>query len=84
MESKKRFSTVYKADVFSVSLGVVMFSVEASHRDCRVVTFETDDLKLQNVVDLKEHASVEEAKEYQEICSNAYHDRKQLEKEQGI
>ena len=79
-----------KADVFSVTLNCVAFSVEASHAFHRVVTFETDTLKLQNAVNKVEHESVAACHAYiksleeKEIRSNIEHDRIQLEKEQGI
>jgi hypothetical protein len=61
---KKKFFTVSKADVFHKELNMVIFSVEASHINHRVVTFETDNLQLINVINKVEHASVADAHAY--------------------
>lgn len=84
METQRTIYTVSKADLFSVTLGVVMSTVEASHINHRVVVFENDKIKIQNAINQKKHASVKEAHEYVATLSDAHHDQKQLEREQGI
>lgn len=60
----KKIFTVSKADVFYKDLNTVLFSLEASHANHRVVTFETENLQLLNVINKVEHGSVKEAHEY--------------------
>lgn len=64
MEKLNKIYTVSKADVFHKELNTVLFSVEASHVNHRVVTFETDNLQLMNAINKVEHSSVKEAHAY--------------------
>lgn len=84
METQRTIYTVSKADIFSVTLGVVMSTVEASHANHRAVVFENDKIKIQNAINQKKHSSVGEAHEYIAALSNAAHDELELRKEQGI
>ena len=61
---EKKIFTVSKADVFHTDLNVVLFTVEASHAGHRTVTYETENLKLQNAENKKEHATIEDAHAY--------------------
>jgi hypothetical protein len=62
--NKTRYYTVLKADIFSVTLGHLSFSVEASQGYHRVVVFENDKIKVINAVDKVEHESVKACHEY--------------------
>lgn len=85
METNNRtFYTVSKADLFSVSLGVVMSSIEASHESHRAVVFEDDKIKIQNAINQVKHDSAETAKNYAKFFTIAWNDKRDLEREQGI
>jgi hypothetical protein len=64
MEKLIKVCTVSKADVFHKELNRIIFSVEASHANHRVVTFESKNLELRNAINKVEHGSVKEAHEY--------------------
>lgn len=66
METTKTFKlfTVSKADMFHTGLNTVVFSLEASHANHRVLCREIGHLKVINAVNLVEHETAEIAREY--------------------
>jgi len=64
MEKKTKYFTVSKADMFHKIWNTVIFSVEASHINTRVLTFETENLELQNAINKIEHETVTAAHQY--------------------
>lgn len=64
MEKLIKVFTVSKADLFHKELNRIVFSVEASHINHRVVTFEGKNLEVRNAINKVEHANVEAAHAY--------------------